>query len=81
MKYFFGSLIIALGAIMVIKTSWFVENFGHSEWAEAHLGGGGSYLMYKLVGLVFIIGSLMAMTGLLGELFLGFFGRLFGINT
>ncbi|MBI2436216.1 MAG: hypothetical protein HYV41_00490 [Candidatus Magasanikbacteria bacterium] len=78
--YIFGSLIIVLGALMVIKTPWFVENFGHSEWAEAHLGSGGTYLFYKILGIVFIVGSLMAMTGLLGKVFLRFFGRLFGIN-
>ena len=51
MKYILGILAIALGAAMVIKTQWFVENFGHSAWAEAKLGGGGTRLMYKIMGI------------------------------
>ncbi len=78
MKYIIGILIIVAGSFMVIKTSWFVSNFGHSEWAEAKLGSGGSYLLYKILGITFIILSLMGMTGLLGEVLLSFFGRLFG---
>ncbi|PIR78359.1 MAG: hypothetical protein COU28_02040 [Candidatus Magasanikbacteria bacterium CG10_big_fil_rev_8_21_14_0_10_36_16] len=79
MNYVWGILIIALGAVMVIKTDWFVENFGHSEWAEEHLGGGGTRLMYKILGIVAIILSLMGMTGLLGSVIVKVFGRLFGI--
>ncbi|MDD2656831.1 MAG: hypothetical protein PHQ18_04690 [Patescibacteria group bacterium] len=79
MGYFFGILVIALGAFMVIKTNWFVENFGHSSWAEEHLGGGGTYTLYKILGIVFIFGSLMAMTGILGKVIVNTFGRLFGV--
>lgn len=79
MKYFFGIGIIALGFFMVVKSDWFVQNFGHSSWAEDHLGGGGTYLMYKLLGLAFIILALFGMTGLLGEIIIGVFGRLFGL--
>jgi len=81
MGYFFGILVIALGAFMVIKTRWFIENFGHSAWAEEKLGGGGTNTMYKILGIVFIFGSLMAMTGLLGNFLVSFFGKLFGIPT
>ncbi|OIO18616.1 MAG: hypothetical protein COY69_00125 [Candidatus Magasanikbacteria bacterium CG_4_10_14_0_8_um_filter_32_14] len=79
MKYVWGILIIALGAVMVIKTDWFVENFGHSEWAEEHFGGGGTRLMYKVLGIAIIFLSLMGMTGMLGEVIVKVFGRLFGI--
>lgn len=66
-----------LGAFMVVKTSWFVENFGYSEWAESKLGGGGTRLMYKVLGLLFIVGSVLGMTGALGEILFGIFGKLF----
>jgi len=60
---------------MVMKTDKFLETFGSIGWAEQHLGtSGGSRLMYKLIGIAFIVVSLMAMTGLLGELIIGFFG-------
>ncbi len=78
MKYFIGISAIALGIVLVIKTNWFVENFGRSEWAETHLGGGGTYTFYKLLGIVIIFVAMMGMTGLLGNFILGTFGKLFG---
>lgn len=71
-----GILVILLGVALVIKTEWFLSMFGSIGWAEQHLGtSGGSRLMYKLIGIAFILGSLMAMTGLLGNLILAIFTR------
>lgn len=79
MKIIFGILAIALGVVIVIKSDWFVENFGTIAWAEEHLGtSGGSRLMWKLIGLAFIIVSLMIMTNLLQMIVLGFFGPMLG---
>lgn len=77
MKYFLGVLVIVVGAFMVVKTQWFIENFGYSDWAEAKFGGGGTRLMYKGLGILFIIGSILGMTGALGEMIVGIFGNLF----
>ena len=66
---------------MVIKTEWFIQNFGTSSWAEQHLGSsGGTRLMYKLIGIIIIILSMMGMTGMLGEVIINVFGRLFGLK-
>lgn len=81
MKYVLGILVIALGALMVIKTQWFIENFGYSDWAETKIGGGGTRLMYKVLGIIFIFGSVLAMTGALGEILFGIFGSLFTGGT
>lgn len=78
MKYFIGIAAIAVGVVMVIKTAWFVENFGRSEWAEQHLGGGGTYTFYKLLGITIIFISMMGMTGFLGSFIINTFGKLFG---
>ncbi len=81
MMYFFGVLVILLGVVLVIKTEWFLQNFGAIDWAEQHLGtSGGSRLMYKLIGIIFIVLSMMGMTGMLGTVILNTFGRLFGLN-
>ena len=77
MKYFLGILVIVLGAFMVIRTEWFIENFGYSDWAEAKLGRGGTRIMYKVLGILFIVGSVLGMTGALGEIIIGVFGKLF----
>lgn len=79
MTYVLGFLGIALGTVLVLKTEWFVQNFGTSQWAEEHMGtSGGSRLMYKLVGLIIIFFAMMGMTGLLGGFLMGTVGKLFG---
>ncbi|MBT4120505.1 MAG: hypothetical protein HOA57_03085 [Candidatus Magasanikbacteria bacterium] len=78
MKYLVASLAIAVGAILVIKTEWFIQNFGTSSWAEEHMGtSGGTRLFYKLVGIVIILIAFLGISGLLGDMVLGFFGKLF----
>lgn len=78
MNFFWGFLGIVAGLLLIAKTEWFVQNFGANAWAEEHLGtSGGTRLMYKIVGLVFIFISMMAMTGLLGGFIMGTFGKLF----
>lgn len=80
MKYFIGILVIIVSVLLIVKTEWFVENFGTSAWAEEHMGtSGGTRLMYKLIGITAIFLSLAGMTGLLGSFILSTFGRYFGI--
>jgi len=51
----FGIILVIIGPILVIKSEWFLENFGRIEWAEQKLGAeGGTRLFYKLLGLLFI---------------------------
>lgn len=78
MKYFVGLIVVLIGCAMVIKTEWFLENFGRSEWAEEKLGGGGTRLMYKLLGILGIILSILGVTGALGEILTSLFSTLFG---
>lgn len=60
-----GIIGIAIGAVLVIKTEWFMDFFGRIEWAERHLGTeGGTRLFYKLLGIGTIVISFMLMTGL-----------------
>jgi CDP-diglyceride synthetase len=81
MNIVIGILIIIAGCVLIIKTEWFIQNFGTSAWAEQHLGSsGGTRLMYKLIGLAVIILSVMGMTGMLGEVIISMFGRLFGLK-
>lgn len=79
MKYFIITLAIGMGIILVIKTEWFVQNFGSIAWAEQHLGAdGGSRLAYKLIGIILIAGALMIATGTLQTIFLNLFAPMFG---
>ncbi len=78
-KYIIALIAIAIGTLLIIKTQWFIENFGSNAWAEEHLGtSGGTRLMYKLIGLAIIIIAMMGVTGLLGNFIMATFGKLFG---
>ena len=78
-KYIIGLIAMVVGVFLIIKTEWFIENFGTNAWAEEHLGtSGGTRLMYKLVGLAIILVAMMGVTGLLGNFIMATFGKLFG---
>lgn len=60
-RVFIGILLTGAGAFMVIKTETMLGWFGTVDWAEQKLGGGGTRLFYKLLGiLVCFIGFMVA---------------------
>lgn len=64
MFIFFGLLIVGVGVIFIVKTEWFLNNFGRITWFEDKLGAeGGSRLGYKLVGVILILVGMIVMTG------------------
>ncbi|MFH2136632.1 MAG: hypothetical protein ABII19_03335 [Patescibacteria group bacterium] len=74
-----GIIGIVVGSIMVIRSEWLLSFFGRINWAEIHLGSeGGTRVLYKLLGLLTIIISLMIMTGMIEGLLMAIFGPLFG---
>ncbi len=59
-----GILITTIGALLVIKTEWFMNNFGRIGWFEEKLGAeGGSRLGYKIIGGLFLLVGIITMTG------------------
>lgn len=65
LRIFIGLIITIISSLIVMKTEWLVQNIGHNTWAETHLGsGGGTRLMYKLIGVLGIIIGLFLITGL-----------------
>jgi hypothetical protein len=78
MNILFGFLIAALGALLVIKSEWFLQNFGTINWAERNLGtNGGSRLAYKLLGIIVIFFGFLLITGLFGGFLQGTVGKIF----
>lgn len=78
MHIIYGILGIAVGALIVMKSEWLVQNFGANDWAETHMGtSGGTRLLYKLIGLAIILFSLLSVAGLMDDILVGIFGRLF----
>ncbi|MFA6604025.1 MAG: hypothetical protein WCT10_04280 [Patescibacteria group bacterium] len=73
-----GLAAVGVGLLFVIKSEWFLNNFGAIEWAEQHLGtSGGTRLFYKLIGLGIIFIGFLAATGMIGGFLMGTVGRLF----
>jgi hypothetical protein len=67
LKIIGGLVMTGIGTIFVIKTEWFLENFGRMNWFENKFGTeGGSRLGYKLIGLVLIFVGLLIATNLIG---------------
>lgn len=59
-----GLIIMAPGLFLVIKTEWFVNNFGRLAWFEEKLGSeGGTRLGYKLFGILFLFIGIIVLTG------------------
>lgn len=70
MNILLGTLVLAVGALMVIKTEWLLQNFGRVEWFDKYLGSdGGSRLGYKLIGMLIIFGGILTITGNFGTFF------------
>lgn len=59
-----GVILVAVGFIIVWKTRKFIETFGSIAWADQHLGGGGTGIMYKTIGIVFILVGFLWATNL-----------------
>lgn len=73
MKFFVFILLIGFGVLFIIKTDGVVGITGRVGWAERNLGGAGTFTLYKLLGLLFLILGFMLITGL--------FERMLGVLT
>jgi hypothetical protein len=61
LRILIGLVIAAAGGFFVVRTRTVSNFFGPIDWAERKLGGGGTYLMYKVIGLIFcFIGIIVA---------------------
>ena len=61
-----GLMIVAVGALITIKSEWFYTNFGSIPSADKYLGTeGGSRLAYKLIGIGIASLGFLIMTNLI----------------
>ncbi len=78
MNYIIGIICVLVGVLLVLKTEWFLENFGTIAWAEENLGtSGGSRLMYKLIGLLAIFIGFLLITNMFQGFIMGTIGKVF----
>ncbi len=59
-----GLVVSGLGVYTVMHTETIIDFFGTSDWADSKLGGGGTRLVYKLIGIVTILLGFLAMFNL-----------------
>jgi hypothetical protein len=77
MRIIVGLLMLVVGVLIVMYTEWLIQNLGTNDWAEAKLGSfGGSRLMYKLLGLVFIFVGFLTAFDMYQGLLMATVGRL-----
>ncbi len=62
MRIILGLLGAALSIALIVYRERLVRFTGMIQWAESHLGGGGTYSLMVIIGIVFFFLSLMYMT-------------------
>ena len=79
MRIFWGLVGIAIGVLVLKYTYPLVNFFGKASWAEKYFSGGlgGTYFLFKLIGILIILFSALYMVGILDNL-LGPAGSVFG---
>jgi len=79
MRIFIGILLVAAGFLLNWKTEAVVQFTGYNDWAEQHLGAeGGTRLLTKFIGIVFIFFGMLAITNLYKGFLESTIGALFG---
>ena len=56
-------LLMVIGGILLLKNNYQVANNLRIGFAEQHLGGGGSYLVWKLLSVLLIMAGFTVMFG------------------
>ncbi len=62
-----GLLIIGAG-ILILKYNYQVSNSLRISFAEQHMGSGGSYTLWKILGIFIVIGGLTVIFGIYDEI-------------
>lgn len=80
MNIIIGILLVAAGFLIVWKTRKLIEVFGYNTWAETKLGGGGTMLLYKSIGIIIVFIGFMWATNLWNAFLNATLGSLFGVR-
>ncbi len=79
MKYTLSIIAIIVGCLLVIKTEWFVRNFGYIGEAEGSFRSfGGTRTVIKLIGIAAIVIAFLVITGMIQSVLYWIFGPVIG---
>jgi uncharacterized membrane protein YphA (DoxX/SURF4 family) len=56
-------LIMVVGGVLLLKYNYQVSNNLRISFAEQHMGSGGSYLLWKIIGVVVVIAGITVVFG------------------
>ena len=70
-RILYGTMAIVLGVVLLKYNFALVNNFtGRLDFVEAKLGSGSTYLVYKLLALLLVMGGILHISGLLDNMLL-----------
>lgn len=58
-RLIFGVVLTVVGVMLMRHNYQLTQLFGYNSYAERYLGSGGTYSMWKLIGLALVIGSII----------------------
>lgn len=61
MKFIYFLLGAGIGTLIIVYTNPIVKLLGRMGWAERHLGPAGTYLAWKIIGLLCVIAGFWAL--------------------
>ncbi len=65
LRILLGLVGVFVGFVFLIKSYKIVQTVGTNNWAEEHLGGGGTYMLVKAIGLAVILLSVLVILGII----------------
>lgn len=74
MAVFIGFILLVAGVSMVYYANWMYYNIGAVAFFEKYLGGGGTRLGYKLIGIFVIFIGALSVFGLIDVFIMWVFG-------
>ncbi|MEO8065938.1 MAG: hypothetical protein ABI643_03770 [Candidatus Doudnabacteria bacterium] len=79
MHFIQGLIGVVIGILLIRYSVAITDMLGRVDWAEEHLRGGlaGTYSLYRIVGIIFIVLSLLYMFNIIGFL-ISPLGSIFG---
>lgn len=77
MRFLIGSLLVAIGILLVIFSRKVFDNFGRIRWAEEKLGGAGTLSFIRIIGVVLTLLGFFIWVGLFDIIFGGLVRTIF----
>ena len=65
LRLIIGIPIMCIGILLLVKSYKIVQKIGYNDWAEEHMGGGGTYTLVKIIGMILVFLSMLGILGVI----------------